>query len=151
MQTLRELYQDLIVDHSRHPRNFREIGDANCFAEGVNPLCGDQLSLYLKVEDNVVIAAGFLGKGCAICISSASLMTEWLRGRTCQEAEAMFIMFHELLTAEPFHSDTEKLGKLKVFAGVRDYPTRVKCATLAWHALHAALNDQSQPVSTEDE
>lgn len=151
MQNLRDLYQDLIVDHSRHPRNFHETPDANCFAEGVNPLCGDQLSLYLKLENNVIVAASFLGKGCAISVASASLMTEWLRGKTREDAETMFELFHDLLTQDATTKSEDKLGKLMVFAGVREYPTRVKCATLAWHALHAALHDESQPVSTEDE
>lgn len=151
MQNLRDLYQDLIVDHNKHPRNFHETSDANCFAEGVNPLCGDQLSLYLKVENNVIVAASFLGKGCAISVASASLMTEWLRGKTCEQAEVMFALFHELLTQDNPDTDTDKLGKLVVFSGVREYPTRVKCATLAWHAMHAALHDESQPVSTEHE
>ncbi len=151
MQNLRDLYQDLIVDHNRHPRNFHDMTDANCFAEGVNPLCGDQLSLYLKVENNVIVAASFLGKGCAISVSSASLMTEWLRGKSCEEAETMFTLFHDLLTDEKADVDPTSLGKLAVFSGVREYPTRVKCATLAWHAMHAALHDESQIVSTENE
>lgn len=151
MQALRELYQELIVDHNKHPRHFHEMTDANCFAEGVNPLCGDQLSLYLKVENDVIVAASFLGKGCAISVASASLMTDWLFGKTLQEAEGMFQAFHDLLTEEKPLENPDLLGKLMVFQGVREYPTRVKCATLAWHALHAALHDASQAVSTEDE
>lgn len=151
MQSLRDLYQDVIVDHNKHPRNFHEMADASCSAQGVNPICGDQLCVYLKVDNDVIIEASFLGKGCAICVASASLMTESMRGKTYTEAHQLFTAFHDLLTEENIDVNLDNLGKLAVFSGVREYPTRVKCATLAWHALQAALLHQSQPVSTENE
>jgi nitrogen fixation protein NifU and related proteins len=150
MADLRDLYQEVIFDHNKRPRNFRRLETANRTAEGYNPLCGDQLALYLLVEHGVVKDATFQGTGCAISIASASLMTEILKGKTEQEAEALFQGFHTLVTT-PSGTPVEAggLGKLQVLVGVREYPSRVKCATLAWHTLHAALASQGQAVSTE--
>lgn len=147
MTDLRDLYQEVILDHYRHPHNFGPLAGANRHAEGFNPLCGDRLTLHLKVVDGVIEAARFEGEGCAISTASASLMTDALKGKTEAEAEALFAVFHALLTGETPASTT--LGKLQVLAGVREFPTRIKCATLAWHTLHAALHEESQPVSTE--
>ena len=144
---LRDLYQEVIVDHSRRPRNFGPLPDASHQAEGFNPLCGDRLTLRLKVEDGVIEDARFEGAGCAISTASASLMTEALKGRSESEAAALFADFHTLLTGEPKASAA--LGKLEVLAGVREFPSRIKCATLAWHTLHAALHAENRPVTTE--
>jgi nitrogen fixation protein NifU and related proteins len=144
-----DLYQDLIIDHSKHPRNCRAMEDANRNAEGYNPLCGDKLKLYVKMEGDVVKDASFLGSGCDISTASASLMTESLKGKTRDEALKLLEKFHNLLTTDtPVSKD---LGKLVVFCGVRDYPARVKCATLAWHTLKSALDGAGEPVSTETE
>jgi nitrogen fixation protein NifU and related proteins len=146
-----DLYQEIILDHSKRPRNCHSMDDANREAVGYNPLCGDKLKLYLKVEDDVVKDASFVGSGCAISTASASLMTESLKGKSREEAIKLLDKFHELLTTDsPVSQD---LGKLVVFCGVRDYPARVKCATLAWHTLKSALDKpveaQAEPVSTE--
>jgi nitrogen fixation NifU-like protein len=142
-----DLYQETILDHSKRPRNHHSMDDANRKAEGYNPLCGDKLRLYLKVEDDVVQDASFEGSGCAISTASASLMTDSLKGKTRAEALKLMEKFHELLTTDtPVQQD---LGKLVVFCGVRDYPARVKCATLAWHTLKSALNNAADPVTTE--
>jgi nitrogen fixation protein NifU and related proteins len=147
MQDLRTLYEEVILDHNRRPRNFRRIPEgANRHAQGHNPLCGDQLVLEMKVEDGVIKDIGFDGAGCAISTASASLMTESIKGKTVAEAEALFRGVHDLLTKD---GDAASLGKLQVLAGVRDYPARVKCATLPWHTLEAALKNASRPVSTE--
>ena len=148
---LRELYQEVILDHGKHPRNFRHPADANLEAHGYNPLCGDQLTVYVKRDDGGVIRdIAFEGRGCAISTASASLLTEALKGKTLDDAEALFESFHELVTGlQPAH-DEPGLGKLAAFSGVCDYPTRVKCATLAWHALHAALEGDKPVVSTEE-
>ena len=142
-----DLYQETILDHSKRPRNCHPMEDANRKAEGFNPLCGDKLQLYLKVDNDVVQDVSFVGSGCAISTASASLMTESLKGKTRQEAMKLLDKFHDLLTTDtPVSQD---LGKLVVFCGVRDYPARVKCATLAWHTLEAALHGDHKPVSTE--
>ena len=142
-----DLYQETILDHSKRPRNHHSMDDANRKADGYNPLCGDKLRLYLKVEGDVVQDASFEGSGCAISTASASLMTDSLKGKTRAEALKLMEKFHELLTTDtPVQQD---LGKLVVFCGVRDYPARVKCATLAWHTLKSALNNAGDPVSTE--
>ena len=147
---LRELYQEVILDHSRHPRHFGELENATHKAEGYNPLCGDKVTIFVKVEDGVVRDISFQGSGCAISTASASLLTEALKGKTLKDAEALFESFHELVTGlQPAH-DEPGLGKLAAFSGVCDYPTRVKCATLAWHALHAALEGDKPVVSTEE-
>ena len=149
MSDLRELYQEVIVDHSKNPRNFRKLEEADRTAVGHNPLCGDKLAVYLDVENGIVKDATFQGAGCAISTASASMMTEAVKGKTLEEAEQMFTQFHQMVTTpsdeEP---DTEGLGKLLVFAGVREYPARVKCASLAWHTVHAALRGE-EDVSTE--
>ena len=145
---LRELYQEVILDHTKNPRNFREIENASHDAKGHDPLCGDRLSLYILVEDGVIRDVSFKGAGCAISTASASMMTEALKGKTEAEAEALFGAFHDVVTGKQ-GADEEALGKLAVFAGVRDYPVRVKCATLAWHTLKAALVDEKEAVSTE--
>jgi nitrogen fixation NifU-like protein len=142
-----DLYQELILDHSKRPRNCHPMEDANRKAEGYNPLCGDKLKLYLRIEDEVVKDVSFVGSGCAISTASASLMTESLKGKTREDALKMLDKFHELLTTDT--PVTQELGKLVVFCGVRDYPARVKCATLAWHTLKSALSNSGDPVSTE--
>jgi nitrogen fixation protein NifU and related proteins len=148
---LRELYQSVILDHHKKPRNFRQLPDADRHAEGYNPLCGDRVSVYLKLEGDVVKEVSFVGAGCAISTASASMMTESLRGKTRAEAEALFQRFHKLLTGnEPSgEAAAPALGKLEVFGGVREFPIRVKCATLAWHTLVAALDRATAPVKTE--
>lgn len=151
LQNLRDLYQEVIIDHSRHPRNYCELATANHQAEGFNRLCGDQLTLYLDVDQNVIKNISFKGTGCAISTASASLMTECLKGKTQKEALDLFAAFHELLTAKQPSTDLPNLlGKLNVLAGVREFPARVKCATLAWHTLQAALNQNEGSVSTEE-
>jgi nitrogen fixation protein NifU and related proteins len=151
MSNLRELYQETIFDHYRRPRNCHAVPGANRRAEGYNPLCGDRVTLYLRVEDGIVKDAGFEGEGCAIATASASLMTEALKGRTEAEVEALFERFHAMATAPSDRpvADEAALGKLAVLAGVREFPPRIKCATLAWHTLRAALRDESGTVSTE--
>ena len=150
MSDLRELYQELIVDHSKHPRNFGKLEGANYRAEGFNPLCGDKLKLYLKIDDGIVTDAGFEGHGCAISTASASLMTEALKGRTREQAEALFETFHFMITGpkDPAHAG-KGMGKLAVFAGVSEFPARVKCATLAWHTMHNALQGKEELTTTE--
>jgi len=149
MPDLRELYQEVILDHHKKPRNFRKPEGANKQAEGFNPLCGDKISLYLKIEDGIVRDAGFVGSGCAISTASASMMTESLKGKTEAEVEALFERFHDLVTGKTPTGTETGLGKLEVFAGVRDYPVRVKCATLCWHTMRAALRNQTDTVATE--
>ena len=146
MSGLNDLYQETILDHSKRPRNKGVLPEPTHTAEGYNPLCGDRLTLQLKVEDGRVAAVAFQGMGCAISTASASLMTDAIKGKTTAEAESTFKKFHDLLTLE--HPSTSDLGKLAVFSGVREYPMRVKCATLAWHTLRAALHGQ-QKASTE--
>jgi nitrogen fixation NifU-like protein len=142
-----DLYQEIIIDHSKRPRNCRAMGDANYRVDGHNPLCGDKLRLYLKLEDERITDASFEGSGCAISTAAASLMTENLKGKTREEALRLLDTFHELLTTDtPVRRD---LGKLVVFCGVRDYPARVKCATLAWHTLKSALLNADALVTTE--
>jgi nitrogen fixation NifU-like protein len=152
MQELRDLYQEVILDHSKKPRNFRELEGATHHAQGYNPLCGDRFTVFLKLEGDVIRDVSFRGAGCAISTASASMMTDSIKGKTRQEAEAIFAAFHELVTGKkggPDSGDAAKLGKLSVFAGVLDFPVRVKCATLAWHTLHAALENEDEAVSTE--
>lgn len=149
MSELSELYQAVILDHNKKPRNFHKLENANRRADGYNPLCGDQLSVYLYVEGDQVQDVSFEGSGCAISKASASMMTQAVKGKSKQEAEALFNEFHRMATGElDEESEPNQLGKLKIFAGVRDFPARVKCATLSWHTMHAALHDQTQ-VSTE--
>ncbi len=146
---LRDLYQEVIFDHNRNPRNCRVMADANRQVEGFNPLCGDRLTLYLKIEDHVISDASFQGAGCAISTASVSLMTEIVKGKTEAEADALFKLFHEITTGKSEEINLEAIGKLAVLAGVREYPARVKCATLAWHTLDAALKNQAKSISTE--
>jgi nitrogen fixation NifU-like protein len=149
MSDLRELYQDLIKDHSKKPRNFRVLeGDARR-VEGYNPLCGDHFTVYLQIDGDVVRDVTFQGTGCAISTASASMMTQTLKGRTRAEAEEIFQRFHHLLTGEATQAEAEELGKLAVFSGVRKFPVRVKCATLAWHTARAALEGEKKTISTE--
>jgi len=149
MSELSELYQQVILDHNKKPRNFRKLETANYSAEGYNPLCGDQLTVYLNLEDDTVKDVGFEGSGCAISKAAASMMTQAVKGKSKEQAENLFQEFHSMVTGE-LNEETEEnnLGNLKIFAGVREFPVRVKCATLAWHTLHAALNKEDQ-VSTE--
>jgi nitrogen fixation protein NifU and related proteins len=150
MPDLRELYQEVILDHHKRPRNFHRLDQANRQADGYNPLCGDKVSVFLLVEDGVVRDVGFVGTGCAISTASASMMTESLKGKTEAEVEALFRRFHGLVTGLlPPETDGYELGKLAVFGGVREYPARVKCASLAWHTMHAALNGSKETVATE--
>lgn len=151
MSDLRDLYQEVILDHGRRPRNYEHLEGATHSAEGFNPLCGDRVKLFLEVEGDVIRRAAFEGSGCAISTASASLLTERLAGRTIGEAAEVFGAFRDMLTAEaaPESAAVEKLGKLGVLQGVRDFPIRIKCATLAWHTLQAALEDKDEPVSTE--
>jgi len=142
-----DLYQEIILDHSKRPRNCHPMEDATRKAEGYNPLCGDKLKLFLKMEGDVVKDVSFVGSGCAISTASASLMTESLKGKTREEALALLEKFHELLTTDA--AVREDLGKLVVFCGVRDYPARVKCATLAWHTLKSALNNGGEVATSE--
>ena len=148
MSELSELYQEVILDHNRQPRNFRALPGANRRSEGFNPLCGDRLTVYLVVADGVIADIGFVGSGCAISKASASLMTEAVKGRSVDEAEALFERFHRMVTAPP-DAPVEDLGKLNALAGVREFPVRVKCASLAWHTLRAAVRASDQVVSTE--
>lgn len=149
MSQLNELYQEVILDHNRRPRNFRVIDPATHTQEGYNPLCGDRLTLYVTVDDGVVKDVAFQGSGCAISKASASLMTEALKGKTVGEARALFDRFHAMVTTPP-DQPVEDMGKLSVLAGVREFPTRVKCASLAWHTLKAAVVDEHDgPVTTE--
>jgi nitrogen fixation NifU-like protein len=151
MGELRELYQEVILDHSKRPRNFGELPGANRSAEGYNPLCGDRETVFVRLEDDVLEDVGFRGAGCAISTASASMMTEAVKGRTRAEAEALFARFHRLITGQDGEKErgAPELGKLAVFSGVREFPVRVKCATLPWHTLKAALAGVGRTVSTE--
>jgi nitrogen fixation protein NifU and related proteins len=150
MSDLRELYQELIIDHSKRPRNFRVLEAANRKSEGYNPLCGDKVTVFLELENDRVKNISFQGSGCAISTASASVMTESVKGKTLAETEALFEVFHNLVTGKPpAMGKTPELGKLAVFSGVSEFPARVKCAALAWHTLHAALQAKGETVSTE--
>ena len=150
MSDLRDLYQSVILDHNKKPRNLRRPEGANRDADGFNPLCGDKVRVYLEVEGDVVKDVGFEGSGCAISTASASLMTEAVKGRTLDEAQRLFEGFHQLVTRPPTaEPDTAALGKLAVFAGVREFPIRVKCATLAWHTLRSAIKGGGATATTE--
>jgi nitrogen fixation NifU-like protein len=148
MADLRELYQDVILEHSKAPRNYRELPAANHKAEGYNPLCGDHFMLYLDLDGDIIRDIGFQGSGCAISKASASMMTQILKGKSKQDAEKLFAEFHKLVTGQA-NGNKADIGKLAVFSGVSEFPVRVKCATLAWHTLHAALEGQQEAVSTE--
>lgn len=147
---LKELYQQVILDHNRNPKNFGEIKDHNHDAEGFNPLCGDHVHVFLHLDGDVITDISFEGGGCAISKSSTSLMTAMLKGKTIKEAEQIFGRFHDMVTGKTAEDDEfEDLGKLAVFQGVREFPVRVKCATLAWHTVIAAIKDEKAPVTTE--
>lgn len=148
MSDLRDLYQQVIMDHKKNPRNFRELKEANHVAHGNNPLCGDALVVYVKLDGDVIEDVSFQGSGCAISVASASLMTETLKGKTLDEAQAIYEQVHKTMTGEP--ADSNLLGKLEVLSGVKEFPARVKCATLSWHTVHAAVDsDHDISVSTE--
>jgi nitrogen fixation NifU-like protein len=150
MSDLRDLYQEVILDHNKRPRNFHKLEHASHEAKGHNPLCGDKITVYLEIEGGVIKDIGFEGAGCAVSTASASVMTESLKGKTLAEAEALFEKFHNLVTGKPDTSEEgPELGKLEIFAGVQKYPVRVKCATLAWHTVRAALQQKADAVSTE--
>jgi nitrogen fixation NifU-like protein len=150
MSDLRDLYQEVIVEHSKAPRNYRALATANHKAEGYNPLCGDRFTVYLELEGDTIRDISFQGAGCAISKASASMMTQVLKGKTGAEAEEYFKRFHQLVTGHAPAGDGAALGKLAVFSGVSEFPARVKCATLAWHTLHAALEGKAETtVSTE--
>jgi nitrogen fixation NifU-like protein len=149
MSELSELYQQVILDHNKKPRNFRKLETANHSAQGFNPLCGDQLTVYLNLEDDAVKEICFEGSGCAISKAAASMMTQAVKGKSKQEAEQLFSEFHGMVTGELDEETTPNgLGNLKIFSGVREFPVRVKCASLPWHTMHAALNNQ-ETTSTE--
>ena len=149
MSDLRDLYQEVILDHSKKPRNFRSMTDPTRRAEGYNPLCGDRETVFVDMDGDVVKDVSFQGAGCAISTASASMMTESVKGRTRAEAESLFERFHDLIVGKG--GESPDLGKLAVFSGVREYPVRVKCATLPWHTLKAALAENGATVSTESE
>ena len=149
MADLRDLYQEVILEHSKQPRNYRELSDANHKAEGYNPLCGDHFTVYLKMDGEKIQDVSFQGSGCAISKASASMMTQSVKGKTLAEAEKIFEQFHKLVTGAERNGGQEELGKLAVFSGVSEFPVRVKCATLAWHTLHAALEGKQETISTE--
>jgi nitrogen fixation NifU-like protein len=150
MDKRRSLYEKVILDHNKHPRNFGDMPDCDRRAEGYNALCGDQLTVFLKLEDGKISEVSFKGCGCAISKSSASIMTTVLKGKTPEEAEELFAKFHRMVTSPPdTPTEEQDLGKMAVFCGVRDYPVRVKCATLAWHTMLAALDKKNEVVSTE--
>jgi nitrogen fixation protein NifU and related proteins len=149
MASLSGLYQDLILDHNRAPQNFRRMADANRKAEGNNPLCGDRLTIWLRMDDGVIQDVAFQGAGCAISKASASLMTSAVKGKTRAEAEALFERFRRLVSGSLGAEEAQSLGKLVVFSGLSEFPIRVKCASLSWHALKAALDEPDAVVSTE--
>jgi nitrogen fixation NifU-like protein len=147
MSDLRDLYQEVILDHNKRPRNFRVLDPHTHQADGHNPLCGDKVTVYMAVKGDVIEDLAFQGSGCAISTASASLMTEILKGKSLSEVEGLFDVFHDVVTS---HGEIPPgLGKLAILAGVRDYPSRVKCATLAWHTLRAALENRDEPIATE--
>lgn len=149
MPDLRDLYQEVILEHSKAPRNYREPAPTNQKAEGFNPLCGDHFTVYLNMEGDSIRDIGFQGSGCAISKASASMMTQALKGKNKAEAQKLFDTFHKLVTTGQTNGDQADLGKLAVFSGVSEFPVRVKCATLAWHTLQAALEGKQNTVSTE--
>lgn len=150
MVDLKDIYQELILEHAKAPRNFGSLEAPDRKAEGFNPLCGDRCTVYLAIKGDVIDDIAFQGSGCAISRASASMMTQTLKGKTTEEAEDIFKGFHALVTGQNgFAADSAQLGKLAVFGGVSEFPARVKCATLAWHTLHAALHGEHEPVTTE--
>ncbi|MBZ5697416.1 MAG: SUF system NifU family Fe-S cluster assembly protein [Acidobacteriia bacterium] len=150
MPDLRDLYQDVILEHSKAPRNYHELKTANHKAEGYNPLCGDRFTIYLDLQDDSIHDIGFQGSGCAISKASASMMTQIVKGKSRAEVETLFDRFHKLVTGQSANGNQYQLGKLTVFSGVSEFPVRVKCATLAWHTLRAAFEGKEEVVSTEN-
>ncbi len=149
MSGLSELYQEILLEHNSKPRNYRKVEDASSSAEGYNPLCGDQITLYLKVVDDVVEDVGFQGVGCAISRASASMMTQSIKGKSLCEAGVIFDAFHSMITHPGQEPDYDTLGDLETLAGVNEYPTRIKCAILAWHTMRSALSGEGDSVTTE--
>ena len=149
MSDLNELYQEILLEHNSKPRNFRKLDRANHTADGFNPLCGDRISLYLQIEDGIIIDVGFQGTGCAISRASASMMTQSIKGQKLETAEQVFEQFHKMLIEPDAELDYDQLGDLETLAGVAEFPTRIKCAVLAWHTLRAALGGKSEGVTTE--
>ncbi len=149
MSGLSDLYQEILLEHNSRPRNFRRVDDASATAEGYNPLCGDQITLYLKIVDGVVEDVGFQGVGCAISRASASMMTQSIKGRSLDEARGVFDAFHNMITHPNEEPDYDTLGDLETLAGVNEYPARIKCAVLPWHTMRSALSGESEPVTTE--
>lgn len=149
MSNLHDLYQEILLEHNNKPRNFRKLEDANRQADGYNPLCGDQITLYLKVEDDVIADVAFQGVGCAISRASASMLTQSVKGQTLDKAEEIFGGFHSLITEPDADVDYDLLGDLEMLSGVSAFPTRIKCAVLAWHTLNAAIEGSSDSVTTE--
>ena len=149
MSDLRELYQQVILDHNRNPRNFKELPDATRRVEGFNPLCGDHYTVYLSLDGDVIKEVTFTGSGCAISKASASVMSSTVKGKSKEEAHRLFDTFHNLVTGDTSSVDAADLGRLAAFSGVSEFPARVKCATLAWHTLRTALDGQQETVTTE--
>ena len=150
MSELQELYQDMVIDHNNRPRNYRKVEGASRTVEGYNPLCGDKIILYVRLEDDLIADIGFQGSGCAISRASSSMMTEGVKGKSKAEAKEIFDAFHQMITRGPdMDFDIEKVGDLEILSGVSEFPARVKCATLSWHTLHSALEGREEPVSTE--
>ena len=149
MSDLSDLYQVILLEHNSKPRNYRKVEDANRTADGYNPLCGDQITLYLKVEDDVITDVGFQGVGCAISRASASMMTQSIKGQSVAQAEQVFDQFRKMLTEPDAELDYDELGDLEMLSGVSEFPTRIKCAILAWHTMKAALDGKSEAATTE--
>ena len=149
MSDLSELYQEILLEHNSKPRNFRKLEQATQSAEGYNPLCGDKITLYLSLEDGIIADVAFQGSGCAISRASASMLTQSIKGQTVETAQEIFEAFHQMLTEPDAELDYEVLGDLETLSGVVAFPTRIKCAVLAWHTMQAALDGQSEAVSTE--
>jgi len=149
MSDLRELYQQVILDHNKSPRNFKKLESANRTAEGYNPLCGDHYTLFVEMDGEVIRDVGFQGSGCAISKASASIMSLTLKGKTKSEAESLFDQFHRMVKGEVDSADAEKMGRMAAFSGVHDFPTRIKCASLAWHTMNSILEGSESVVTTE--
>ena len=149
MSDLRELYQQVILDHNRNPRNFHELADATTRVDGYNPLCGDHYTIFLKLDDSTIREVSFTGSGCAISKASASVMSSTVKGKSKDEADHLFETFHRLVTGDQSGLSAADLGRLAAFSGVSEFPARVKCATLAWHTLRSALDGNDEKVSTE--
>lgn len=149
MYDLRDLYQEVVLDHNRRPRNFKKLEDATGTANGFNPLCGDEIKLYLKIEDDVITDVGFEAVGCAISKASASMMTENIKGKTLTDAKQTFSEFRRMITQKADDIDYDILGDLEILEGVSEYPARIKCAVLSWHTLNAAMNETQESISTE--